>query len=124
MTEDWVDFLFALLDAKARFLVVGAHALALYGVPRGTQDLDVWIDPTTSNSKAVAAALSAFGAPLAALRIGADDLQRPDTVIQVGVAPNRIDLLTSITGVTDFGSAWEARVEHAVRGRPVPFVGR
>ena len=47
MTEDWVDFLFALLDAKARFLVVGAHALAVYGVPRGTQDLDVWIDPKT-----------------------------------------------------------------------------
>jgi hypothetical protein len=44
VTDDWADFLLALLDAGARFLVVGAHALAVHGVPRGTQDLDVWVD--------------------------------------------------------------------------------
>ena len=124
MTDDWVDFLFALVDAGARFLVVGAHALAVYGVPRGTQDIDIWIDALPANTDAVIAALRTFGAPLAAIQIAPEDLQRPNTVIQLGVAPNRIDLLTSISGVADFGLAWNDRVEYEVRGRPVPFVGR
>ena len=124
MTDDWVDFLFALVDAGARFLVVGAHALAVYGVPRSTQDIDIWIDARPANTDAVIAALRTFGAPLAALQIAPEDLQRPNTVIQLGVAPNRIDLLTSISGVADFGLAWDDRVEHEVRGRRVPFVGR
>ena len=47
MTDDWTELLVALLDTRARFLVVGAHAMAVHGVPRGTQDLDVWVDPAT-----------------------------------------------------------------------------
>jgi hypothetical protein len=124
VTDDWIEFLFALLDSGARFLVVGAHALAIYGVPRGTQDLDVWIDPAAANATLVQRALAAFGAPIDALGIALDDLQTLDTVIQIGVAPNRIDLLTSVSGVPDFDSAWSARVEHAVRGRVLPFIGR
>jgi hypothetical protein len=124
VTDDWIEFLFALLDSGARFLVVGAHALAIYGVPRGTQDLDVWIDPAAANATLVQRALAAFGAPIDALGIALDDLQTLDTVIQIGVAPNRIDLLTSVSGVPDFDSAWSARVEHSVRGRVLPFIGR
>ena len=65
MTDDWFDLLAALLDARSRFLVVGAHALAVHGVPRGTQDLDVWIDPDTANVERVWQALAEYGAPLA-----------------------------------------------------------
>lgn len=52
------------------------------------------------------------------------DLIRPDTVIQLGLPPARIDLLTGISGVPDFGVAWNGRAEHQVRGRAVPFLGR
>ena len=124
MTDDWYEFLAALLDAGARFLVVGAHAMAVHGVPRGTQDLDVWIDRNARNVDLVWHALAAFGAPLASLAVSRDDLRRDATVVQLGVPPNRIDLLTSISGVPDFTAAWTARVEHAVRGRRVPFIGR
>ena len=124
MTDDWFDLLVALLESDARFLVVGAHAMAVHGVPRGTQDLDVWIDPDGSNADRVWAALTAFGAPLATLAIGRDDLQRPGTVIQLGVAPNRIDLLTSLSGLDEFGKAWGGRLEQVVRGRRIPFLGR
>lgn len=124
MTDDWFDFIEALLDSDARFLVVGAHALAVHGVPRGTQDLDVWIDPGEENASRVWDALHRFGAPAEALGISEGDLTREGIVIQFGLPPNRIDLLTAVTGVDDFDEAWAARTEHEVRSRTVPFMGR
>ena len=124
MTEDWLDILTALIAAEARFLVVGAHALAVHGVPRATQDLDLWIEPTEENAARVWSALLRFGAPLEELGITGEDLERPDMVIQLGLPPNRIDLLTGISGVADFDQAWEERLEHEVRGRVIPFLGR
>ena len=124
MKNDWFDALVALLDAKARFLVVGAHAMAVHGVPRGTQDLDLWVDPIPENVERVWRALTTFGAPLGSLGISPVDLSRPGMVIQLGLPPNRIDLLTSLSGIPDFSAAWNARVEHLVRGRLVPFLSR
>jgi len=69
MTDDWFDVLVALLDAGARFLVVGAHAMATHGVPRGTQDLDLWVDPDPANAGRVWQALVAFGAPLLSIGV-------------------------------------------------------
>lgn len=124
MNRDWRDLFQALRDAEARFLIVGAHALAVHGVPRGTQDLDLWIDASPDNSKRVWTALLAFGAPLQSLGITLEDLQRPGTVIQLGLPPNRVDLLTGITGVARFEDAWRDRVEHTMEGAEVPFLGR
>lgn len=124
MTEDWLDVLTALIAADARFLVVGAHALAVHGVPRATQDLDLWIEPTEENAAKVWSALLRFGAPLVEFGITGEDLERPDMVIQLGLPPNRIDLLTGISGIADFDEAWEDRLEHEVRGRVIPFLGR
>lgn len=114
----------ALLHADARFVVVGAHALAVHGVPRGTQDLDILVDPTPENAERVWRALAAFGAPMATLGISRVDFVRPDTVVQFGLPPNRIDFLTSISGVADFETVWSGRVTHELRGRSVPFIGR
>ena len=124
MTDDWVEVLHALLDAGARFLVVGAHAMAVHGVPRATEDLDVWVEPTLENAERVWRGLVAFGAPLESLRVTRDDLARPGTVVQLGLPPGRIDVLTDISGVTDFARAWAGRLEAPVRGRAVPFIGR
>ena len=123
MVEVFRDLLAELRRAEARFLVVGAHALAAHGVPRATVDLDVWIDASPENVRRVWAALAAFGAPLSALKITEADLTRPDTVAQFGLPPWRIDILTGISGVT-FDEAWPERIEADFEDVSVPFIGR
>jgi hypothetical protein len=124
VNDDWFDILQALVKAEARFLVVGAHAMAVHGVPRATQDLDVWVEPTPQNAERVWRALAEFGAPLTSLDITREDFDHPGQVIQLGLPPNRVDLLTTISGVADFASAWRQRTVHAVRELAVPFLGR
>jgi hypothetical protein len=123
VNDDFIDLLRAMLDSDARFLVVGAHALAVHGVPRATGDLDVWIDREPANVKRVWRALESFGAPAAALGVTVNDLAQPDIVVQLGLPPRRIDLLTTVTGL-DFREAWTTRVTHKVGGCAVPFLGR
>ena len=123
MIPDFRDLLEALLRFQARFLVVGAHAMAVHGVPRATADLDVWVECSPSNARRVWDALAAFGAPLADLRIAESDLSRPDMVAQLGLPPYRVDLLTGISGVT-FEEAWEGRVVAEFSGLQVPYLGR
>jgi hypothetical protein len=124
LNDDWFDVLQALLAADARFMVVGAHALAVHGVSRATQDLDVWVDPTPQNAARVWRALVEFGAPLSDLRITPDDLTQHGIVLQLGLPPNRIDLLTTLTGLDGFDAAWTDRVTQSIRGQRVPFLGR
>jgi hypothetical protein len=123
VNEDFCDLLDGLLQAGARFLVVGAHAMAVHGVPRATGDLDVWIDPEPANAERVWTALSRFGAPVGQLGVSREDLQTPGMVVQIGSPPRRIDLMTDISGVS-FDEAWQKRVTHAVGSRAVPFLGR
>jgi hypothetical protein len=120
--EDFRDILEQLVAAQAQFLVVGAHALAVHGVPRATADLDVWVRPDPENAKRVVDALARFGAPLDALGISEHDFVRLDVVAQFGLPPYRVDLMTSISGV-DFDAAWGARIEGTVEGVRVPVLG-
>ncbi len=76
MNPDFDDFLRALTDAGARFLVTGAHALAFHGVPRATGDLDIWIDASIENADRVWKALAEFGAPMESLGITRHDLTK------------------------------------------------
>ncbi len=122
MNEDYRDILLALKKSQARFLVVGAHAMAVHGLPRGTVDIDILIDPTPENASRVWAALAEFGAPLDALNISMRDLTQPNIVAQLGLPPNRIDILTGLTGVT-FAGAWAGHVEGDVEGVRVPVLG-
>lgn len=124
MNDDWLDLLAELTGAEVRFLIVGAHALAVHGIPRGTQDLDVWIERSAANAERTWRALASFGAPLQEMGITAEELETDSTVVQVGLPPNRIDVMTAISGVPDFGAAWSRRVDGTVRGRTLPFLGR
>lgn len=124
MTDDWYDLLAALLDRQVRFLVVGAHALAVHGVPRGTQDLDVWIDPAPENATLAWQGLAEFGAPLETLGIRRDDLMKPEVVVQFGLPPNRIDIMTAVSGLASFADAWQDRVSATIRGRAIPVLGK
>lgn len=108
MNQDFQDLLRELSETGARFLVVGAYALAAHGSPRATGDIDVWVEPTEANAQLVYAALQAFGAPLHDLTV--DDLSTPGIVFQMGLPPRRIDVLTQISGV-DFEEAWPNRTK-------------
>ncbi|MEO5580022.1 MAG: hypothetical protein ABIR58_05140 [Gemmatimonadaceae bacterium] len=123
MNPDFEDFLRALTAAGARFLVVGAHALAVHGVPRATGDIDIWADASSENADRVWNALTAFGAAVEGLGITHADLIKSDMVIQLGLPPRRIDLLTGLSGLT-FADAWEDRVIQDVGSIQIPFIGR
>lgn len=123
MNDDFRDLLHAMLDAGARFLVVGAHAMAVHGTPRATGGLDVWVSPDPSNADRVWQALEAFGAPLGERGVAREDLEARQMVIQIGVPPRRIDLLTGVSGLA-FDEAWGSRVMHAVGSRAIPFLSR
>jgi hypothetical protein len=122
VVEDFRDALTALIAQRVRFLVVGAHALAAHGVPRATVDLDVWVDPVPDNAHRVWRALSEFGAPLASLGIAEADFHRPEIVVQLGLPPYRIDVLTSVSGLT-FDLAWADRIEAVVEDVRSPVLG-
>lgn len=123
MNEDFRDIIRALLEEGARFLVAGAHALAVHGIPRATGDLDLWIERDPDNAERVWRSIVRFGAPVEELDVSVEDLSKPELVIQIGLPPRRVDILTDLTGV-DFGRAWDSRVVLAVGELEVPFLGR
>ena len=120
MNPDFRELLRALSDADARFLIVGAYAVSYHAEPRATADLDLWIDATPENAERVYRALQAFGAPLSDLSPA--DLSTPGIVFQIGVAPRRVDILTSIDGVA-FADAWPCRAEASYEGVRFPVIG-
>ena len=123
MNDDFRDFLLALVRAGADFLVVGAHAMAVHGIPRATGDLDIWIRPDRTNAARVWDAIVAFGAPVGAMGISREDLVVQGTVVQLGLPPRRIDLLTQLSGLA-FDEAWRHRVPVTVEQEEIPFLGR
>jgi hypothetical protein len=113
LNQDYREMLLCLQEAKADFIIVGAYALAAHGNPRATGDIDIWVRPDAENSLRIIRALAEFGAPVPDLTI--DDFVRTDTIIQIGVVPCRIDIITGIDGLT-FADAWRNKVEIEVDG--------
>lgn len=120
MTPDFVAMLSALSAERVEFMLVGAHALAAHGFVRATQDIDLLVRPTPENAARVFAALRRFQAPL--FDLSERDLVDPDVVYQVGVEPNRIDIMNDISGVS-WDEAWRGRAEIVVEGLPVAVLG-
>ena len=120
LLQDLREFVELLSSQKVEFLVVGGHAVAFHGHPRYTGDIDLFVRPTPENAERIIEALQEFG--FAELEIDVDDLTRPNSIVQLGRPPSRIDLLTSISGV-DFESAWGSRVPAELDSLPVSFIG-
>ena len=99
LSKDWREFLELLNSRGVDYVIVRAHSLALYGRPRYTGDLDVLIRPTPENARIVLSILNDFG--FAECGFKAPDFLQPEQLIQLGRAPTRIDLLTSISGVSN-----------------------
>lgn len=95
VNPDFSDLFSALNGASARYLLVGGYAFSFHAEPRFTKDLDVWVEPTRENADAVYHALSAFGAPMSNLSV--TELATTGMVVQLGVAPNRIDIVRPST---------------------------
>lgn len=121
-SHDYEEFIAALNAHGVRYLVVGAHAVAFHARPRATKDLDIFIEPTAANAEKVLAALKDFfgGADLG---YTVDDLTAPDWIVQLGVAPVRIDLLAEILGFSKFEDAWKNRVEAHFGSVPTHYIG-
>lgn len=121
LNPDFRDILSEFIDADVRFLVVGAYAVAVHGLPRATGDLDFWVARDPENAGRILTALDRFGTPLEGL--SALDLQEPGVVVQIGREPSRVDIMTSIDGV-DFEEAWVDRVVVSLDGLDVPVLAR
>lgn len=117
MDKDFKELLSAFNGHNVRYLIVGGYAVSYHSEPRFTKDLDVFIQSTPENAKAVFEALAEYGAPLGGITL--EDFVNPETIFQIGVAPQRIDILQKITGV-DFEAAWNNRVRGPVgKGDPL-----
>ena len=118
---DFKELLALFNEQKIEYIIVGAYALAYHGAPRFTGDIDLYVRPTQENAARIIAALSSFG--FGSLGLKEEDFQKPEQVVQLGVPPVRIDLITSITGVT-----WEQANAGKVAGKygdvDVHYLGR
>ncbi len=119
LDRDFSEFIACCIAREVRFLVVGGYALAAHGHPRFTKDLDLWIWIDPENVVRLVAALGDFG--FGSLGITPEDFAEPGVVVQLGYPPHRIDLLTSIDGVT-FDECWPDHVVIDIGGAPVPFI--
>ena len=123
LNQDFRDLLLALADGGVEFLIVGAYALSFHGAPRASGDIDVFVRASPANAAAVWKALVAFGAPVEAAGVVPSDFEKPSLVYQIGLPPRRIDVLTTISGVS-FDEAWATRVAAEIDGRAIHFIGR
>ena len=121
LQRDLKEFIGLLNSGSVEYCIVGGWALGFHGRPRYTQDIDILIRATEVNATLLEGAIRAFG--FGSLGLTARDFLAPGQVIQLGHPPNRIDILTSITGVTD-KEIWESVEAGELDGIPVFFLGR
>lgn len=120
LQADLREFIALLNSQHCEYLIVGGHAVAFHGHPRYTGDIDFLVRATPENADRILRVLAAFG--FGTLGITERDLLEPGQIVQLGQAPNRIDILTSISGV-DFDSAWASRIQTSMDDQPVSMIG-
>ena len=121
LSRDWTEFLSALISHRVRFVIVGGHAVAGHGEPRLTEDLDVFVERSPANARRIRETLVSFGFGDVAPTL--TELARPHKVFMLGRKPWRIDILTSIDGVS-FEQAWKTRVKAEFAVSPLYVIGR
>jgi len=119
--KDSKEFIELLNSNDVRFVIAGAHALAYHGHPRSTGDLDIFIETSPENAAKMETVVAQFGFEDTGLK--AVDFLGDDHVIQLGLPPNRIDILTILTGLT-FEDVWDGRIEANLDGLSVNILSR
>lgn len=120
LQKDLREFIELLNSHQVEYVIVGGHAVAYHGYPRFTGDIDFFIRPSPENAERVFATLREFG--FDSLDAYRDMLSSPGRILQLGHPPNRIDLLTKISGV-EFGEVWDTSAQAQLDGLPVRFIG-
>jgi hypothetical protein len=121
LTKDSKEFIELLKSHDVRYLIVGGHAVAYHGYPRTTGDMDFFVEISEENARKLETVLAQFG--FGSLGLTAKDFLEPGIIIQLGYPPNRIDLVTSISGVT-FAQAWQHRISVRIEGLVMLFVDK
>ncbi len=121
LNNDFKEFAELFNANGVEYLVVGGYALAAFGHPRYTGDLDFWVGASATNAQRVHQCLIQFG--FGSLGISADDFSKPDQIVQLGRPPARIDILTSIDGV-DFDACFERREVFVFGTTTMNFISR
>ncbi len=119
VSKDFREFLELLNSHEVRFLIVGGYAVAFHSRPRYTDDIDIFIEAEPGNAGRIIKALDSFGFPLSNIAI--EDLSGAGKIIQLGMPPQRIDIITSINGVS-FSRAWNNRVSGKFGDVPVFYI--
>ncbi|KYC40492.1 hypothetical protein WA1_25555 [Scytonema hofmannii PCC 7110] len=119
LNQDFKEFIQFLNDNHVRYLIVGGYAVAIHGHPRYTKDIDIWIEMSPENANNLLQALEQFG--FSSLGLHLEDFLTPDQIIQLGYPPNRIDLLTTIDGVS-FENCYPLRLEVIIDNIVVNFI--
>ena len=121
LNRDFIDILSAFSEEKVDYIVVGGYAIAFHGYVRGTGDIDLWIRISDENAERVWKALQTFGAPL--LELSKEDLKAPGMVFQMGLPPNRIDIINKVEGV-QFDEAWSNRKFVEFQDLTIPIIAK
>ncbi|MFQ5429478.1 MAG: DUF6036 family nucleotidyltransferase [Phycisphaerae bacterium] len=121
LQKDLKEFIALLDSARVKYVIVGGYAVAFHGHPRYTGDIDVFVEVSEQNASELEQALKKFG--FQSPDLAADAFRKPDTIVQLGLPPDRIDLITSIAGVR-FDEAWEARITTVIDGVQMHFLGK
>lgn len=106
---------------RVRALIVGAHAVAFHAKPRFTKDIDILVEPCPENAASLVAALEEFG--FGEIGLTPSDFVEPGRIVQLGFPPSRIDIITSIGGVS-FEEAWSGRVSGTYGSQEVLYIGK
>lgn len=117
--RDFKEFTELLNKHGVKYLVVGGYAVALYGYPRYTGDIDFWVKPEKENAKKIIKALEDFG--FSGYDISENDFIEPDNVIQLGYPPNRIDIITGVTGLT-FDESYSNKKKIEIENISIDFI--
>jgi len=120
LSQDFLDLLELFNQHEVRYLIVGGHAVSVYTEPRYTKDLDLWIERNTTNASKILKAIDDFGFSSMALTV--EDFTAPKFVVQLGVEPVRIDLLTDVADL-DFADCWTRRLEIVLSETRATLIG-
>ncbi|MEJ5360530.1 MAG: DUF6036 family nucleotidyltransferase [Spirochaetota bacterium] len=116
VSKDFKEFIELLNKNNVNYLLVGGYAVGYHSRPRYTEDIDIWIQPSLENAKKIIHVLNKFG--FTGVSVSIEELIQPEKIIQLGLPPQRIDILTSIDGV-NFNEAWERRIVDSFGDIPV-----
>lgn len=120
LTKDWLELLECLVEEKVSFLLIGGHALSVYGYDRLTKDIDIFVGQDENNAKRILKALKKFFGKDMGFRVA--QFTAPDKVVMIGEPPYRVDILTTIEGV-EFENAYQNRKEVAHGNFKLPVIG-